>query len=66
MFLEVKYSLGDVVWFVSSNSVRREKIKEISCVVDEDAIKVLYNVGNYNYLEEDKLFNTKEELLKEL
>lgn len=66
MVVESKYNVGDTVWCISSNKVKQEKVSGVFIEVDDDVF-ILYNVvGCDEKILENKLFGSKEELLKSL
>ena len=73
MIVEIKYNIGDKVWFMYNNSVKCEPIIKINALIEKDMnstnihITILYHLYDYctSYIE-SKLFPTKEELLKSL
>lgn len=69
MTIETKYNIGDKVWFMHNNSVNCETIIKIDVFIERDVIynNIFYHIYNYcsPYIEQ-KLFPTKEDLLKSL
>ena len=73
MIIETRYNIGDRVWFMHDNKVKSEIIIKIDVVIEKDMNctgvhkSIEYSLFNYSrYYTEDKLFHTKEELLKSL
>lgn len=76
MTIETKYNVGDEVWFLKDNKATTMRIWDIDIRVRTayDGEKTYgsytrifyYDFGCYNEIEENKLFPTKEELLKSL
>lgn len=73
MKIETKYNIGDEVWFMHDNKVKSGTIIKIDVVLERDMNS--QNVGKsvyyglYNFISpyiEQRLFPTKEELLKSL
>lgn len=68
MEINTKYDLNYLVWFVTGNKVKEVKITCCRVCVDENKdVTILYDI-NYQQenIPEEKLFKTKEELLKSL
>jgi len=67
MKIETKYSIGQTVYFLESNSVRNGRITKIFIETTEDKTEVEYrNSDSQNIFEEIKLFKSKKELLENL
>ena len=73
MTIETKYNIGDEVWFMHDNKVKSGTIIKMCVVVERDinsqyvSKSVQYGFYNFNYTYiENRLFPTKEELLKSL
>jgi hypothetical protein len=73
MTIETRYNIGDRVWFMHDNKVESEIIIKINAVIEKDMNRtgvyksIAYSLFNYcRYYTEDKLFPTKEELIKSL
>lgn len=73
MIIETKYNIGDEVWFMHDNSAKSAIVTKIDIVIEKgmnstDVYKsTAYSLFNYcRYYTKDKLFPTKEELLKSL
>lgn len=67
MTIETKYNIGDEVWYKGLKGIVHDRISYIR--IDIDCVGEIYI--NYEFWddvikEEDKLFPTKEELLKSL
>ena len=70
MKIETKYKLGDEVYYMDNNKIRKEEVTEI-CLHETffKNKKVLYRLQhekNGRYYEDTELFFTKEELLASL
>lgn len=69
--VQIKYYLKDRVWLISDNKVVEKMITQFDIVVDgtydNPEVKVTYGL-NYESenIDENKLFTSKEELLKSL
>ena len=74
MTIETKYNIGDYVWVdIYKKSPMRGKIVGYKCKIDGNIKDELYMVHLYfvfhteiRHLQPDKVFPTKEELLKSL
>jgi hypothetical protein len=73
MTIETRYNIGDRVWFMHDNKVESEIIIKINAVIEKDMNctgvhkSIAYSLFNYSgYYTENKLFPTKEELIKSL
>lgn len=82
MKIETKYNIGDEVWFIHGNRCSNGKICGMEhtygigkmfgkLYTGEEIVKIHYSVESPQYpfvldFEEEKLFPTKEELLKSL
>lgn len=73
MTIETKYNIGDEVFYLDENKVNKKKIEVIEFNLFKDGSGGLkyklegYNKeGNWQYLKENELFPTKEELLASL
>lgn len=81
MQLEIKFELGQNVWVIKNNKVIRDVISEViasikssNFVGHDNVFSVLYKVGEVNecgeiipfYVEESKVFSTKEDLIGSL
>ena len=73
--LELPFAVGDCVWFIVDNEVHKGTLTECNITINKDDTQICYNVMYYNRIhckveakgiESDKLFKTKEELLKSL
>lgn len=66
MKINSKYSLGDKVWYLSSNKVHRGVITFVKIIVSNDClIDCEYSISDISF-KENELFKTKEELLNTL
>lgn len=76
MTIETKYNIGDEVWMMKCNKPIRVKILEIRtltqnvckvCIKKVPETTIIYSLEGMDFMiSEDKLFPTKEELLKSL
>lgn len=67
MVVESRYNVGDMVWMISSNKTRQEKVSGVFICVRENEVIITYTVdGNDDNISENSLFSSKEELLKSL
>ena len=69
MEIKTKYNVGDKVYFLSNNAVVCLPIDTIRIEIDKNNNIIKYRISNNGTCEwrqEDKLFTTKEELLKSL
>lgn len=73
MTTETQYNIGDKVWFMHDNKVKSGIVIIINVVIEKDMNctgvhkTTRYSLYNYpGYYPENKLFPTKEELLKSL
>lgn len=69
MIVETKYSLDDEVWYILSNKVEKSVIESISWQqgYKSHSPNLFYRLRNRNEdFREDKLFASKDELLKTL
>ena len=72
--LELPFKVGDKVWFIVDNEVHEGTPTKCNITIDQDGTQICYNVLYYNRIQEakakgivsNKLFKTKEELLKSL
>ena len=73
--LELPFAVGDKVWFIIDNEVHEGKLTECNTTINQDDTQICYNVLYYNRIHcqveakgisSNKLFKTKEELLKSL
>lgn len=72
---ELPFALGDKVWFIRGDKVHEGTVIECNVSINQDGVQIYYSViytSKYNHEEEaeriasNKLFNTKEKLLKSL
>ena len=68
MEVNTKFNLDELCWYITNNKVTEVRIKGYQINVDENSnVEIVYNVMyDDNYVPENKLFKTKEELLKTL
>jgi hypothetical protein len=70
MTIETKYNIGDEVWLLYNNKAVSSRIFRIEVKVDlRLSARIIYYLSGSNideFCSEDKLFRTKEELLKSL
>ena len=71
MLIDIKYSIGDSIYSMYNNKVYHEHITSIltdTQINSKGVIKteVRYKTNNARVLDEDKVFSSKEELLKSL
>ena len=68
VLVKTKYNIGDKVWYISSNKVQSLDITGVRvCVEPEEERKVEYILHfNSSWINEDKLFKSKKELLESL
>lgn len=73
--LELSFKVGDEVWFIVDNEVHEGTLTECNITIDQDDTQICYNVLYYNRIHckveakgivSNKLFKTKEELVKSL
>lgn len=72
--METKFNIGDEIYFMDFSEPKKSKIKGIALVTgdfndsnfrlktNDGEYSVLYSVGSYSSLHEDKLFKSKEDL----
>lgn len=66
--VKTKYNIGDKVWYISDNKVQNPDITSVHILVEQTGdIKVEY-ILHYEstWVEEEKLFRSKNELLEAL
>ena len=71
MTINTKYSIGDIVYSMYDNKVICEHITSIITETVKDhkgnlVTEIKYKTNNSRYIKEDKVFYTKENLLKTL
>lgn len=71
MEAKTKYNIGDKVYYLSNNAIECEYIDFITIEVNiNNIVRVVYRIkksdNSYKWRTENKLFSTKEELLKTL
>lgn len=71
MLIDIKYSIGDSIYSMYNDKVYHEHITSIltdTQINSKGVIKteVRYKTNNVRVLDEDKVFSSKEELLKSL
>ena len=66
MKVKTKYNINDTVWFVSDNKIQCGRISGIGISVGQ-TVAIMYSMySGYDRILEEKLFETKEELLNTL
>ena len=68
VLVKTRYSIGDTVWFISQNRVQSLDITGVHvCVEPDENSKVEYILHfNSGWVNEDRLFKSKKELLESL
>lgn len=68
VLVKAKYKFGDRVWFISDNRVQAMDITDVRILVEQTGdIKVEYTLHYQSFwVEEEKLFRSKKELLESL
>lgn len=67
MELESKYSIGDDVWLIDNNKIETHKVEGVLFSATSMGVVVSYQFGEGTFgYPEEKLFESKEELLKSL
>lgn len=68
MEVETKFNIGDRGWYISNNKVTSQEITGFNISVDENMnVEIEYTIHyDLTKVSEDKLFKTKNELLKTL
>ena len=71
MTINTKYNIGDIVYSMYDNKVICEHIADILTATVKDhkgklVTEIKYKTNNSRYIKEDKVFTSKEELLKSL
>lgn len=66
MKIETKYDIGQEVWTLVANRLYKGKVLSFKVDVSLAGVNVHYIIGKGVLLSEEKLFPTKEELLKSL
>ena len=72
MTIETKYNIGDEVWAIVSGGARKLRIRSVVPHYSKAYQVIKYGfektpyTGHFDLIEEQKLFSTKEELLKSL
>jgi len=67
MVIETKYNIGDIVYFMNSNTVCHDIITKITITsTKEGEDHIIYLLEKYSLYKEDFLFKSKHELLKSL
>jgi hypothetical protein len=73
--LELPFKVGDKVWFIVDNEAHEGTLIKCDITINQDDTQICYNVLYYNHIHckvqakgiaSNKLFKTKEELLKSL
>jgi hypothetical protein len=68
MTIETKYNIGDEVWCMKDNRCRCTKVESIRIMIHHytSSIEIGYFIEAGEWIEEERIFPTKEELLKSL
>ena len=68
MDFKLKFGIGETIFFIESNRVKETEIRKVQIVLLQDQkVEISYYDSEYsNPLEVDKIFTTKEALLKSL
>lgn len=66
MKIETKFNIGDCVYFMSSNTVQKDFIQAICILIPENQFPEIKYAIPSHYYSQDKIFASKEELLKSL
>ena len=68
MEVKTKYSIGDMVFFISNNRVMNLKVTGVGISVDDASgePEIFYHLHYDSKMPENKLFRTKKELLESL
>jgi len=76
MTIETKYSINEKVWVMHDNNIKQAEINKIDILIMPKATSIHYflfgPIAGYNHdlfpygVKEDRLFTSKEELLKTL
>ncbi len=61
-----KYKIGDVVYFLESSGVGKNRVTGIHLMREDYYYSFSKDISEYGWRHEDKLFATKEDLLKSL
>lgn len=64
--VNTKYSTGDEVYYISNNSVSKQKVRGVTISVTATETEINYYLNNDQERPENKLFKTKKELLDTL
>ena len=66
--VKTKYNIGDKVWYISDNKVQNPDITGVHILVEQTGdIKVGYTLHyESSWIEEERLFRSKKELLEAL
>ena len=73
--LELPFKVGDEIWFIVDNEVHEGTLTECNITINKDDTQICYNVLYYNHIHCkvlakgiacNKLFKTKEDLIKSL
>lgn len=65
MTINIKYKIGQVVWFMKDNKIRSQYIYDIQCIrIDTKGIQdVTYGLNSTGNFKEWELFESKNELM---
>jgi hypothetical protein len=66
MIIETKHKLGDIVYFMAMNRIQKDDVTGIYIDIKNESCKIRYNLRNNSCMDENDVFNTREELLKSL
>ena len=68
MTIETKFNIGDEVWFIYKDRCQHSKVESIRVYKHNSIskIEINYHLNGIDWLPEERLFSTKEELLKSL
>ena len=66
MEIKTKFNPGDIIWCIYENKAIRSKITGVGISVYETVSTIEYTIDKDERINEDKVFSTKEELLKSL
>jgi len=66
MEVSSKFNIGDKVYFITDNKVQRSDITGVSISVNGSETKIEYTLHFDSTIDENLVFETKEELIKSL
>lgn len=67
--IDLKYNIGDTVYFMYQNKIQKTKIIQVSISIDEDTTRITYYIrlfGTKYNMQDFKVFKTKQELINYL